>query len=77
MMMKPETKDLLAQLGSTSYGKALQDYLEVSLTEIGDITKPNTWEETLGRRFAVKLIRDLFALMLKKENTVAKKSSYE
>jgi len=79
-MLTQEHKQLLHDLKNTSYGRALTVYLEEKFTEIGDITSiPNDGNlaaETLGRRFALKLLKDLFNFMENKKISEKSKNPY-
>lgn len=74
--MKPETKKLLADMAKTHYGRALRDFLDVHYASIGNIMESKSWEETLGRKFALTLLRELFAFMEEKKNTGVDRSQY-
>lgn len=76
-MITPEQRKLLSEISNTSYGKALLTYLDYSLAELKDITKTKSWDETLGRQYAVKYIEDLFAMMREKKVNPPKTSQYE
>lgn len=79
--MNVEQKKLLLDLRSTSYGKALQAFLEEKYKEIGDITTipndENIAVETMGRKFALKLLKDLFIFMEEKKPVDKKLNQYE
>ena len=79
-MITQEHKQLLHDLKNTSYGRALQTYLEEKYTEIGDITSipndANIAEETLGRKFALRLLKDLFNFMENKKTVEKSKNPY-
>ena len=62
-MSKDEQKKLLQELKTTRYGQALQYWLKDQLETVGDIKTCLSWEETLGRKYALKLLSDLFAVM--------------
>lgn len=74
-MISPDSIKLLEELGKTQFGKALREFLDDKKTEIGDITKSKSWEETLGRQHALTLIKDLFYFMKEKEPPVDKKKN--
>lgn len=62
-MITPEQKKRLTELPKTPYGIALQAFLDDKYKEIGNILESKSWEETLGRKFALQLLKDLFAIM--------------
>ena len=61
--MTPATRDLLKQMDKTPYGKALREYLGEKVAALQDISTVQTWEETIGRKHAVTLIKDLFKVL--------------
>ena len=76
MILTPEKQKILSEINRTPYGKVLREYLDQALAEIGDINTTQNWEETLGRKFAIKLIKDLFGFMEEKKDTSVKKNNY-
>ncbi len=76
-MINPESKKLLQGMSKTQYGKALKDFLDEEVSDIGDITKVESWEETLGRKYALKLIKKLFSFLEEKTVASKSKSTYE
>lgn len=76
MILKQENHELLEHMAKTPYGTALKEYLEAALRDIKDISTAQTWEETLGRKFAVKLVEDLFSFMKEKKIVDKSKNQY-
>lgn len=70
-MTKQKRTELLLNLSKTAYGSALRDYLEEKTDEIKDISNVDSWEETIGKRTALTVLKDLFKFLeekpLKKE----------
>lgn len=75
-MISQEQKRQLEQLKLTQGGQALQVYLKDKLETIGDISTVTSWEDTLGRKYAVDLIKDLFYMMEENETTTKQKNKY-
>lgn len=75
MSLKPDTKKILSEIGTTQYGRALRDYLDDAILVIGDIRQAKTWEETQGRRIAIETLGKLFSFI--KEHKLDKKSKTE
>lgn len=75
-MINPEYRQLLLDLKKTSYGVALKAFLDEELGNISDITTCETWEETLGRKYAIKLLNKLSSLMEEKKTTEKGKNQY-
>jgi hypothetical protein len=76
-MIDPKAKEVLEQINSTPYGKALQEFLDDQLTELNDVTKCTSWDDTLGRKYAVGVIENLFNLIkVKKTPPQNNKNNY-
>lgn len=79
-MLTNEHKQLFNDLKNVSYGKALRAYLDEKYAEIGDITTipsdENLAVETLGRKFALKLLKDLFNFMEDKKIVEKSRNPY-
>jgi hypothetical protein len=75
-MISPESRRLLEELSHSSYGKALREFLDERFAEIGNIRASKSWEETLGRGFALTLLEELFSFMGEKSSTTNKKTPY-
>lgn len=59
-MISPGAKELLSQMHTTPYARALREYLETEIEQLNDVSTAETWEETLGRKYTVKALRKLF-----------------
>lgn len=75
-MLTPEQKKILSELKNTQFGQALRAFLDIQLDELNDITAAKSWDETLGRQHAVKVIKKLFAFMEEKKVTDKMKNQY-
>jgi hypothetical protein len=62
-MISPEEKEILAAMKDSQFGVALKKYLGEKQAELNDISTTASWEETLGRKYALKVITDLFSIM--------------
>jgi hypothetical protein len=76
-MISIEQKKILEQLGSSMYGKVLREYLEEKIKELNDVRTVNSWEETLGRKYSVNLIKDLFGIIEERKETTKQNNPYE
>jgi hypothetical protein len=76
-MISQEQRQVLQELGKTQYGQALRALLNEKLADIKDISNTKTWEETLGRQFAVRLIKDIFSFMEEKISPSKESKQYE
>lgn len=66
-MPKEERKKLLETLSVTSQGRALREFLEEKIDEIKDVENCTSWEDTLGRKHAVRVLRELFSSLSDKK----------
>ena len=75
--MKPETKKMLHELSKTNYGKVLREFLDVHYASIGNIMDSKSWEEVLGRKFALTMLKELFSFMEDKKIGGVDRNQYE
>jgi len=75
-MINSEQREILQELGRMRHGKALQEFLDLKYKEIGDISTVKNWEETLGRQFALKLLKELFSVLKENKTTENNKNQY-
>jgi hypothetical protein len=66
-MLKQETRGLLEELSRSMHGKALRDFLQDRKETIGDIKLCTSWEQTVGRQFALELIDEIFKFLEEKK----------
>ena len=64
------------ELNKTNHGKALRELLDEEMEKINDITTCTSWDETIGRKHSMLLIRKIFSFMDKKEATKKHKNNY-
>jgi hypothetical protein len=76
-MIKKEVKEIMEQLGKTSYGAALRVYLNEAIADLKDITKTKSWEETLGRQLAVDVLERLMKDMEERQAGVNSKPKFD
>lgn len=74
--MIKERQEILQELGKTNYGIALKEYLNESITDMSDLSKLESWDETLGKKYAVEIIKKLFSFMETKESQQKSKTKY-
>lgn len=74
--MKQENKKLLEELSHTSYGIALKEFLDEEYSLLDDVSSCTSWEDTLGRQKAIKVLDKLFAFMGKKGIDTKQKNQY-
>lgn len=76
MIIEPELKSKLEQIPHSPQGFALLQYLELAQKELKDIETAQSWEEVQGRKFALKVINDLFIFMGEKKVVITSKNQY-
>lgn len=77
-MIKPATKQILESVNATPFGRALQEYLDDQYEILNDVQACESWEDTLGRKHAIKVLENLFAFMRVKGSTQKKsENQYE
>lgn len=76
-MLKPETRDILKGMKNTQYGQALKLYLEEELKVIGDVSKCESWDDTLGRKNAILLVKKLFSFLEEEERPPKQPTQYK
>lgn len=62
-MLTPQSKELLKTLKTSAHGRALRELIDEHLEKLDDISTVNSWDETLGRKHAKKLIMEIFSFM--------------
>lgn len=62
-MISQDQRKLLEDLSKTPYGQALRAYLYEKLAEIKNIENVESFEDVLGRKHAVKVVKDLFGFL--------------
>ena len=76
-MISPEEKKILSEMSKSQYGIILKRYFAEELENLSDITQTKSWEETLGKQFAVGVIKRLISFMEEKKAIEQKKNQYE
>lgn len=74
--MTDEQRKILEGMRLTNHGQALQAVLKEKRDELNNVTTCKSWEETLGRKYAVELIDDIFSFMREKVVT-SNKTRYD
>lgn len=75
-MISQEYKQLLNEMKLTNYGKALQALLDEKYAEINDVRHCTSWDDTLARAKAIKILDDIFYFM-KDTINVQSKNKYD
>ena len=76
-MISPESTEILKQLARSQFGKALEEFLDSEIAEIGDITKVESWDDALGRKHSIKTLKKLFSFMDERKVIGRKSGQYE
>ena len=75
-MISPEYRAELQNLKNTSYGIALEAFLNEKLDEIRDLSTIKTLEELHGRRDTEKFVKELLSIINKQDTKDSKKNQY-
>jgi len=75
-MIKPETRQLLEEMGKSRYGIALQEFLDEEFDLINDIQTCQNFEEMLGRQKALATLERLFGFMRERKTSTKEKNPY-
>lgn len=75
--MTSDQKKTLSEMKNSPFGKILNIYLEEKLAQINDIKTCLSWEETLGRKYALQLLRDIFYFLNDTKSTDKNLNQYE
>jgi hypothetical protein len=75
-MISPENTKLLSELKHTNYGKALKEFLDEKYKEINNVAYCTSWDDTLARTKAIKILDDIFSFMKEKQD-VSNKTRYD
>jgi len=77
MIISSQIQEKLKQIKESPQGFALIEYLNQAKREMNDVKSMQSWEEVLGRKFALKVIDDLFVFMEDKKVDIKNKNQYE
>lgn len=70
--MLPSNKQLLQEMKQTNYGRALQELLDEKYEELSNVKNCKSWDDTLGRQHAVRILDDIFSFMRDKVDAPTK-----
>ena len=76
-MISDTSKQLLNTIKTSPYGKALQEYLDEAYDNINDVTVCKSFDEVLGRKYALQELDRLFSFMAEKKTVVKVTNLYE
>ena len=62
-MNKEIRQKTLKALRTNSEGAALKEWLEEEIREVNSVTDCNTLDEVFGKKYAVKVLENLFAFL--------------
>ena len=75
-MLAEDKRLLLVELSRSAQGEALRELIAEAKVELGDVTKCNSWEDTLGRKHAMEFLSKTFSFLDKGETKSQAKSQY-
>jgi len=78
-MNKEQRKQELEKLAKSPQGQALKEFLDEKIAEMNDMTTVETWDDTLGRKNAIKKMKDVMRKLnlLKEDIPKNTKESYK
>lgn len=76
MIISNQIQEKLKQIKESPQGFALIEYLNQAKKEMNDVKTMQSWDEVQGRKFALKVIEDLFAFMEDKKVETKNKNQY-
>lgn len=62
-MIREEQVKLLKELGKSHYGNTLKNYLSEKIIELNDVSSCESFDDVLGRKKAIKIVKELFNFM--------------
>lgn len=65
--MTPEQRQTLAAMKDNQFGEALRALLNECYEELGDVSKCESWDDTLGRKHAKEFLKKTFNFLDKPE----------
>lgn len=76
MILDQTKKERLEQLLKSPQANVLIEYLELVKEDLNNIQTIESWEETLGRKKALKIIDDLFDFKNNQKIEIKNKNQY-
>lgn len=71
-----DEKKLLQEMYATQHGRAFLHFVEIKMKEIDSVQDIQNYEEALGRKYAVQLIKDLFHLTRDRKFDIKDRNQY-
>lgn len=75
-MLSKESRQLLEELDKTQYGRALREFVDDELAALSDVENCESWDDTLGRKHAVRILRRLFSFMQERKTIKRDPNTY-
>jgi len=75
-MLTKQYRDILDGIKTTQYGRALQEFLEDEKSKLNNVKTLESWDEALGRKYAVEIIDKMFAFVLEKKADDTSRNQY-
>lgn len=75
-MISPKSVELLREMSNTPYGKAIEEFVADKEKNIGSVKNAVSWEDTLGRKHALKVLDEILYYMGKKQPQEKGKNQY-
>lgn len=75
-MVNQEIRKQLLDLSNSQLGNALREYLNDKYVEIGDVTKVTSYDDALGRKYALEVLKEIFKFLERKETVEKSRNQY-
>ena len=76
MVIDERTNELLKEANSTAHGQAVIRFLNAYKEDLNNIKTVQSWDEALGRKYAIKFVDDLLSFMGEKTVETKRKNIY-
>lgn len=75
-MISEQTKKILSEIHATPYGRALEEFIEDQLTEFNKVQLCKSWDEVLGKQYAILSFEKLFSYIRPKPTAGGARNIY-
>ena len=75
-MIREDQVKLLKELGKSHYGNTLKIYLSEKIAELNDVSTCESFDDVLGRKKAIKIVKELFNFMEERKTMGKSRESY-
>jgi hypothetical protein len=76
-MLQPKEKELLLTLKDSAHGRVLKAFIENEIRKLSDVTTVESWEDTLGRKNAIIVLRKILGYLNMEDKKQKLPSQYQ